>query len=42
VGKALLGMELKIDGLPEDIPNPAKVERQQHIMKAKRIQRWRI
>jgi hypothetical protein len=28
VGKALLGMELKIDGLPEDIPNPAKVERQ--------------
>jgi hypothetical protein len=42
VCKALLGMELKIDGLPEDIPNPAEVERQQHIMKAKRIQRWRI
>jgi hypothetical protein len=36
VGIALLGMELKIDGLPEDIPNPAEVKRQRHIKEAKK------
>jgi hypothetical protein len=36
VGKALLEMEIKLDGLPEDIPNPAEVKRQRHILKAKK------
>jgi hypothetical protein len=36
VGKALLEMEIKLDGLPEDIPNPAVVKRQRHILKAKK------
>jgi hypothetical protein len=43
VGKALLEMEIKLDGLPEDIPNPAEVKWQRHIKEAKKkIQRWRI
>jgi hypothetical protein len=42
VGEALLEMDIKIDGLPDDTPNPAEVKRQRNIKKAKRINRRRI
>jgi hypothetical protein len=42
VGEALLEMDIKIDGLPDDTPNPAEVKRQRNIKKAKKINRRRI